>query len=135
MLAQIMLRVVPMFLTIFISFFGHLIAHIVRGFAVFWTATAPAFMPAIQPDIDTGVMVIDVPKFLMMAGAIFAGGLAMFVSVKNRNFGMRVQVNEGIITLRLKDRDTAVQSEWPFCLIQSAFWRESLPATGGGRLG
>ena len=25
-------------------------------------------------------------------GAMFAGGLAMFVAVKNRNFGMRVQV-------------------------------------------
>ena len=39
MLAQILLRVVPCCLTLFVAFFGHLIAHIVRAFAVFWSAT------------------------------------------------------------------------------------------------
>ena len=91
MIAQILLRVVPFTLCVFVAFFGHLIAHVVRAFAVFWSATAPALMPAITPYLATGESDMTPDTLMMVVGAVFAGGLACFVSVKNRNFGMRVQ--------------------------------------------
>ena len=40
-------RACPQLLCMFVAFFGHLIAHIVRAFAVFWTAAGPIVMPAL----------------------------------------------------------------------------------------
>ena len=91
MLSQILLRFVPFWSCMFVAFFGNLIAHVVRAFAVFWSATAPALLPALLPYMETGEMNLTPDNFLQILGAVFAGGLAMFVSVKNRNFGMRVQ--------------------------------------------
>jgi hypothetical protein len=91
MLSRVLMRVVPFFMSLFVAFFGRLIAHIVRSFAVFWSATAPAMLPVLVPYMETGESDITPAKFLQVLGAVFAGGLAMFVSVKNRSFGMRVQ--------------------------------------------
>eukprot|EP01052_Picozoa_sp_SAG31_P028060 SAG31_NODE_2675_length_5267_cov_6.821594_5_plen_81_part_00 len=66
---------------------GHLIAHVVRAFAVFWTATGPVIMLAVTPYMASGELAVTPELFLTVLGAVFAGGLAMFVSVKNRNFG------------------------------------------------
>eukprot|EP01052_Picozoa_sp_SAG31_P058723 SAG31_NODE_18102_length_646_cov_97.484461_1_plen_180_part_00 len=77
MLAQVIIRLVPFAATSFIAFFGNLIAHLVRAGGVFWTAAAPAAIPAIMPFInEPETPELTVSTFLIVIGALFSGSMA-----------------------------------------------------------
>ena len=75
MLTQILTRLIPFAATTFIAFFGNLIAHILRAACVFWTAAAPALIPAIRPYIEDPQKEIGVEVFLTCFGKAFPKNL------------------------------------------------------------
>lgn len=91
MMAQVMLRIVPLVGCTVIASIGSLIADVVRMVTVYNTATTPVILPLLVPYFITGELEIT-PGFLsQLAGSVLAGGTAVFVAAKNRGFGIRMQ--------------------------------------------
>jgi hypothetical protein len=91
MMAQIMLRVVPLMGCAFIANMGALIADVVRMITVYNTACTPVMLPLLIPYFLSGDLEITPAFCSQLAGSMLAGGTAVYCAAKNRGFGIRMQ--------------------------------------------
>ena len=85
----LMLRSVPIAMALFVTLFGSKVSSMIRAGTVFVSSCIPLLVPVIQK--IKADKKLSVETFLGIAGALYAGGLGCFASVKNRNFGMMAQ--------------------------------------------
>eukprot|EP01043_Picozoa_sp_COSAG02_P051649 COSAG02_NODE_5464_length_4299_cov_15.201905_1_plen_1071_part_00 len=87
--AEFLLRVIPMAMSTFVTFFGTKISTVVRVSSTFCASCAPVLMPVIEQIKAEGGL--SAATFVGIGGAIYAGGLGAFAAVKKREFGIMVQ--------------------------------------------
>ena len=85
----VLLRLLPMLTSIFVTYFGTKISTMVRVFSVFWASAAPSLFPVLKViEVEGG---ITASTFVGIGGAFYAGALGAFAAVKKREMGIMVQ--------------------------------------------
>jgi uncharacterized membrane protein YgcG len=85
----ILLRIMPMASSTFVTFFGSKIATVVRVMSCFWASAAPSGIVVLkQIKIE---QTVTAATFVGLAGAAYAGGLGAFAAVKSKKTGITVQ--------------------------------------------
>jgi hypothetical protein len=87
--AGLMLRLMPASMTVFVTFFGTKVSTVMRAGTVYVSSAGPLLVPVLQT--ISREKTITVTTFLGLGGALYAGALGCFASVKNRSFGIMVQ--------------------------------------------
>ena len=84
-----LLRLLPMASSVFVTYFGTKISTMVRVFSVFWASAAPSLFPVLKViEVEGG---ITASTFVGIGGAFYAGALGAFAAVKKREMGIMVQ--------------------------------------------
>eukprot|EP01048_Picozoa_sp_COSAG05_P007671 COSAG05_NODE_548_length_8749_cov_33.055838_3_plen_267_part_00 len=88
--AGLMLRMMPIASAFFVTLFGSKVASVIRAGTVFVSSCIPLMVPVVQKIVADKKL--NVETFLGIGGALYAGALGSFASIKNRKFGMMAQV-------------------------------------------
>ena len=90
-LSGIVLRIVPLAMTTFTTFFGAGIASIIRLMTVFWASCSPILMATLAPHSADPSLPVGPATVLGVASAIYCGGVGTFAAMKKPNLGVAIQ--------------------------------------------
>ena len=116
MMAQVMLRVVPLLGCLLVSNVGTLISDVLRCLTVYNTACTPVLLPLLIPYFVTGEMEITPGLIGQLVASFLAGGTAVYTAAKNRGFGVRMQgMTVGFMIMAVSSSFISglIREEWP----------------------